>query len=90
MQAAAPATTRTIELLIGSAMPGNITDAALRVLRIVHVANPLGIEGGDVKQIGFTQAFPGAVTQPTLALVALRAVRGNAAVIVFVPQSTAL
>ena len=53
----------------------------LGLLRVGHVLSPLGVERPDVEEVGFALRFLGAVAEPALALVALRAIGRNAAII---------
>src|SRR4029077_18006865 len=67
--------------LKGPVRRADIGDAAVRLLGIGHILEPFRVKGGGVKEIGFAFGFGGAVAAPALALVALRAIGGDAAVI---------
>ncbi len=59
----------------------HVGDAAIGALRVGQILLPLGIERGDVEHVGFAAAHLRTVAEPALALVALRAIGGNAAII---------
>ena len=63
----------------------NIRQAAAGTLRIADVLQPLREKFRDVEEISFTATFLGAITEPALAFVALRTIRGHRTII---PAST--
>src|SRR5271157_4892040 len=56
-------------------------DAAVGLLGIGDIGHPVGVEGRDVEHVGLAATHLGAVAEPALALVALRAIGGNAAIV---------
>src|ERR1700733_945844 len=62
--------------ICGGTMP------AVIFLGIGNVLHPFGVEIVVVKEIGFPAGLFGTVAQPALALVALRAIGGDAAIII--------
>ena len=77
-RAARPGDIVRIDRPVGGA---DVRHAAGVLLCVRHVLQPFGVERRGVEQVGLALAFSGAVPQPALALVALRAISRDASII---------
>ena len=77
-QAAGPGDIVAVERPVGRT---HVRDAAVLFLRVHDVLHPLGVERDILKQERLAFRLDRAIAQPTLSLVTLRAIGGNAAIV---------